>query len=262
LAAVHGLFLHCYQNLFVSESIKNKTSDLRRHNNAALLWLLIASALLLSGRLIYLYLANVAHFPITTVKVAASYQHVTHKELEAVLARHLDKGFFFLPVTQLHDELQAMDWVDTVLVKRVWPDTLNIKLVEKVPVALWEDALMTKDGILFNQGAVVSNIEIPKLTGPQNQKLVVLEIYDKLNKILSDYGLNARGLSLSANQSWILILRDGIDIYLGKKDLEARLLRFCKAYPAVFAEKVEELASVDLRYPRGMAVQWKQQTGQ
>ena len=48
---------------------------------------------------------------------------------------------------------------------------------------------------------------------------------------------------------------------MAKRDLEKRLLRFCRAYPAVFADKSEQLASVDLRYARGMAVQWKQQTG-
>ena len=69
------------------------------------------------------------------------------------------------------------------------------------------------------------------------------------------------GLNLRDNQSWVLIMGNDVKIYLGKKELEARLLRFCKAYPAVFAEKADQLASVDLRYPRGMAVQWKQQTG-
>ena len=57
----------------------------------------------------------------------------------------------------------------------------------------------------------------------------------------------------------VLILANDTKIYLGKKELEARLERFCKAYPAVFAEKADQLSCVDLRYPRGMAVQWKQQ---
>ena len=48
---------------------------------------------------------------------------------------------------------------------------------------------------------------------------------------------------------------------LGKRDLELRLQRFCRAYPVVFADKPDELSSVDLRYARGMAVQWKQQSG-
>lgn len=223
--------------------------------------LLILSALLLTGRLGYLYLADAERFPITTIKVAATYEHITHKELENVLAKYLDASFFLLSVKGLQSELNSMSWIDTAYVERVWPDTLKIKLTEKKPVAIWGDALMTRDGKLFNQGSVPSDLDIPKLKGPQSQQLEVLQVYEKLSKILSSYGLNASGLYLRDNQSWVLLLNHGVKIYLGKKELEERLLRFCKAYPAVFAEKADQLAGVDLRYPRGMAVQWKQQMG-
>ncbi|CZI68487.1 TPA: FtsQ-type POTRA domain-containing protein [Legionella pneumophila] len=223
--------------------------------------LLILSALLLAGRLGYLYLADAERFPITTIKVAATYEHITHKELENVLAKYLDASFFLLSVKGLQNELNSMSWIDTAYVERVWPDTLKIKLTEKKPVAIWGDALMTRDGKLFNQGSVPSDLDIPKLKGPQSQQLEVLQVYEKLSKILSSYGLNASGLYLRDNQSWVLLLNHSVKIYLGKKELEERLLRFCKAYPAVFAEKADQLAGVDLRYPRGMAVQWKQQMG-
>ncbi|AAU28669.1 TPA: cell division protein FtsQ/DivIB [Legionella pneumophila] len=223
--------------------------------------LLILSALLLAGRLGYLYLADAERFPITTIKVAATYEHITHKELENVLAKYLDASFFLLSVKGLQSELNSMSWIDTAYVERVWPDTLKIKLTEKKPVAIWGDALMTRDGKLFNQGSVPSDLDIPKLKGPQSQQLEVLQVYEKLSKILSSYGLNASGLYLRDNQSWVLLLNHSVKIYLGKKELEERLLRFCKAYPAVFAEKADQLAGVDLRYPRGMAVQWKQQMG-
>lgn len=222
---------------------------------------LILSALLLAGRLSYFYLADAERFPITTIKVAATYEHITHKELENVLAKYLNASFFSLSVKQLQNELNSINWIDTAYVERVWPDTLKIKLTEKKPIAIWGDALMTEDGRLFNQGAVPSDLNIPKLNGPQSQQLEVLQVYEKLSKILSSYGLNASGLYLRDNQSWVLRLNNDVKIYLGKKELEERLLRFCKAYPAVFAEKADQLASVDLRYPRGMAVQWKQQMG-
>lgn len=245
----------------MNEQTKRLEVDSGGLRYVGLLLVLVISALILAGRLGYLYLADAERFPITTVKVAASYEHVTHKELESVLAKHLSSSFFALPVSQLQNELNAINWIDTAYVERVWPDTLKIKLVEKKPVAVWGDALMTEDGKLFNEGAVPSDLNIPKLKGPQTQQLEVLQVYEKLSKILSSYGLNASGLNLRDNQSWVIILGSGVKIYLGKNELEARLQRFCKAYPAVFAEKADQLASVDLRYPRGMAVQWKQQTG-
>jgi cell division protein FtsQ len=224
-----------------------------------LLWGLILCALILVGRLGYYYLSRADYFPINTIKVAASYEHLTHQELEDILTKYIGNSFFALSVNKLQNELNSMNWIDTAIVERVWPDTLKIKLVEKKPVAIWGNALMTEDGRLFNEG-VSQEISLPQLKGPSSQQAQVLQVYEKLSKILSVYGLNAAGLHLRDNQSWVLLMDNGVKIYLGKNKLKARLLRFCKAYPAVFAPKADQLASVDLRYPRGMAVQWKQQT--
>lgn len=239
----------------------NKKNSTSRLSYVGILSLLIVSAMVLAGRLGYLFLADAERFPITTIKVAASYQRVSHKELENILAKYVNASFFALPVARLQSELDELGWIDYAYVERVWPDTLKIKLVEKKPVALWGDDLMTADGRLFNPGVLPEDLNVPHLRGPAEQQSEVLQVYEKLSKILSSYSLSASGLQLRNNQSWLLLLVNGTKIYLGKNELEARLLRFCKAYPAVFAEKADQLASVDLRYPRGMAVQWKQQTG-
>lgn len=240
----------------------DKNRDVVSGNLRYICWLLVlsVSAIFLTFRLGYYYVSNAERFPVNTIKVAANYEHVTHKELENILSKYLSNSFFTFPVSELKDELNAIGWVDNAGVERIWPDTLKINIVEKKPVAIWDNALMTEDGRLFNEGAVPENLNIPRLNGPILQQMEVLQVYEKLSKILSSYGLNATGLHLRENQSWVLLLGNGTKIYLGKKELETRLLRFCKAYPAVFAEKIEQLASVDLRYPRGMAVQWKQQT--
>lgn len=241
---------------------KKRRDDSHNLRYLCLLWGLSLSALFLAARLAYCYLGDAEHFPLTTIKVAASYEHVTHKELERILSRYVGDSFFALSTHTLQKELNAINWVKIATVERVWPDTLKIRIVEKKPVAIWNDSLMTEDGVLFNEGAVPKDLKMPHLKGPLSQQEEVLQVYEKLSKILSIYGLNITGLHLRDNQSWVLLLGNNVKIYLGKKELEARLLRFCKAYPAVFAEKVEQLASVDLRYPRGMAVQWKQQTEQ
>ena len=82
-----------------------------------------------------------------------------------------------------------------------------------------------------------------------------------MSKLLTSYGLTAASLKLRESQAWELSLTNGIMLRLGKRDLELRLQRFCRAYPVVFADKPDQLSSVDLRYARGMAVQWKQQSG-
>lgn len=117
---------------------------------------------------------------------------------------------------------------------------------------------MTDSGQLFKVGQDEIDASLPRLSGPIQQQADVLQIYQKLSKLLAVYGLHAASLQLRDNQAWELFLTNGIQLQLGKQDLEKRLQRFCRAYPTVFADKPEQLSSVDLRYARGMAVKWKE----
>ena len=223
---------------------------------------LILCACLLAGRLVYLGLSDASRFPVHTVKIEATYEHITRETLEAILSPHLKHSFLLLSTRQLRTELRALDWTQTVRVTRAWPDILKVILIERQPVAAWNDAFITSDGVLFNQGKVAEGAyNGPYLHGPEEQQHEVLQTYEKLSKLLVRYGLNVASLELRNNQAWELVLTNGVKLRLGKRDLEPRLRRFCRAYPAVFGDKPELLSSVDLRYARGMAVQWKQQTG-
>lgn len=236
-------------------------ADSGRLRYASFLTVLIAAAFILAARLIYLFVADPERFPISTVKVVASYQHITHKQLETVLADYLESSFFTLSVRRLYGDLAGLDWAKQVQIERVWPDTLKITLLEKKPVATWNKALITHKGEIFNEGGELADSSLPHLSGPANQQKEVLQVYEKMSKILSTYGLHASALEWRDNHAWELTLTNGVQLRLGKRDLDMRITRFCKAYPAVFAERSELLASVDLRYPRGMAVQWKNQSG-
>ncbi len=236
-------------------------NDNGRFRFAGFLTVLVLCALLLSARVIYLFLADSQRFPVNTVKIAASYKHITRKQIEAVLSPYINESFMVLPVSKLKLSLTALDWVSDVQINRIWPDTLKITLEERVPVAIWNDSLMTAEGQLFNPGEEKIDTTLPRLNGPKQQQTDILQIYQKLSKLLSGYGLHAAALALRDNQAWELLLTNGVQLRLGKRDIETRLTRFCRAWPVVFSDKPEQLASVDLRYARGMAVQWKQQTG-
>ena len=224
----------------------------------SVLSLLVISALILTARVVYLYLADGQRFPINKVKVTATYQHITRQQLESILSKPLSSNSFFtLPVQRLRSELEALPWTQTVYIDRVWPDKLKINLVENTPIASWNDAMLMENGKIFYPGEGDGHDILPHLRGPNNQQQEVLQVYQKLSKILSVHDFDIATLEKRDNQAWELTLTNGIQLQLGKDDLELKISRFCKAYAAVFSGKLDRLVSVDLRYPRGMAVKWR-----
>ncbi len=71
--------------------------NLGRFNFSALLTVLLLLIMLLIGRLAYLYSADYQRFPINTIKIEAPCQHVTHMQLENLLANYNGYSFFFPP---------------------------------------------------------------------------------------------------------------------------------------------------------------------
>jgi cell division protein FtsQ len=226
-------------------------------NATGLLALLLVCALLLVSRVTYLLLDDAKRFPINTVKISAGFQQVSRNELELILKPYLNYSFFMLPVDALENKLLALNWIQKVCVTRHWPDILSISIEEKNPVAFWNNALMTEQGEVFRDGQKHSYIILPHLQGPEHQQQDVLQNYQKLSKLLSGCGLQISGLRLRENQAWELLLSNGVKLHLGKQHLDQRIMRFCKAYPVLFADKSEQLSGVDLRYSYGMAVRWK-----
>lgn len=235
--------------------------DTQRQRYASFLIVLIICALLLFVRVMYLFLADSQRFPVNTVKISASYEHISREKLESVLTGYLQESLIMLSVSQLKTDLMELGWTDSVEIERIWPDTLNITLVEKRPVAFWNKSLMTADGQVFIIDKALQDDSLSHLEGPEQQRMEVLQNYQKLSKLLTNVGLRIATLQLRDNQAWELSLTNGIQLRLGKRDIQTRLLKFCRAYPTVFLEKAGQLATVDLRYARGMAVQWIQQTG-
>lgn len=232
-------------------------TDKGRMRYTTSLMVLLFFAFCLGLNLLYLYLSDASRFPVNTIKVSATYQHISHKELELVLEKYVNTSFLFLSMSKLREALLALEWSDTVDIERIWPDMLHITLHEKVPVAFWNNAILMENGDTFTVAHMNSENFLPKLKGNPNQSLEVYHVYKKMSKILLGYGLKASVLEWRKNEAWELTLSNEIMLRLGKRFFLERLERFCKAYPAVFKNRSEKKVSVDLRYPRGMAIQWK-----
>lgn len=221
--------------------------------------LLIFCGLFLLLRLMILFFGDPQRFPISTIKIAATYQHISRKEIEHILSGYLNSSFFFLPTAELKKQLELLLWTDYAKIERVWPDTLSITIEEKKPIAFWNDSLITLQGKILPVDSQEAHSEalLPYLKGSEDRVKDVLQTYQKLGKILTGYGLSLSSLQLKKSQSWDLVLANGIQLHLGKDHLDQRVERFCRAYPFVFADKLDKLMNVDLRYASGMAVEWK-----
>ncbi len=125
--------------------------------------------------------------------------------------------FFSLPVWQLQHKLNALEWIDQADIARIWPDTLKITLTEKRPIAYWNEAMITADGVLLLKDSQVMDKNLPILNGPEQDSQYVLQIYKKLSKLLLDFDMQMSGMRLYKNSAWEIKLTNGVELQLGEK---------------------------------------------
>ncbi|MGB6975923.1 MAG: cell division protein FtsQ/DivIB [Gammaproteobacteria bacterium] len=196
--------------------------------------------------------------PISNVAIQGNFQHVKQNTLETIINPYLTAGFFHLNITDLQQALLQMPWIDMVSVSRIWPNKMVIVITERQAMARWgKDALLDKQGTLFRPPLTSFPPGLPLLNGMDDQVVRVWQEYQQMAAALMPLHLRIVELDLTPRHSWSLVLSSGTRVLLGRLDVMQRLNHFIKLYPKLFVARINFLESVDLRYPNGMAIRWR-----
>ena len=204
-----------------------------------------------------------ASLPIKYVRTEGVFQYLSKNEIKTVLQPLVMTGFFDADMQAIHSAVSTLPWVDTVTVKRIWPDAIDIKVREKKPYARWgKNSLITERGVIFTPKNIEQFQNLTVVTGPELQQVKVLEIMKGIKTALADQSMELAEFSVNDRWAWKIKLATGLEILLGRNEQLKKLQRFLKTLAVLKQEQVEQMAIVDLRYPNGYAVSWKPGTAE
>ncbi len=191
--------------------------------------------------------------PIAKIKIENQWQHIQENEIREVVIDYMGVGFFRFDVNELKLKLEKHPWVKEASIKRLWPESLGLKLTEYNVIARWnESELLSQGGGVF-QPRDLSNLKsLPQLFGPVNSESKVMEQYHVFNQILFSADLKLTSLKLTARGSWDLVVNDSMKIKIGRSELVERLQRFKDFYERQTI--ADDIVNVDLRYGNGIAI--------
>jgi cell division protein FtsQ len=195
--------------------------------------------------------------PIGKVEVGGKFQRVAPVQIEAAIAPFRGAGFLSVDLDAMREALEMIPWVDRVRAERRWPNGVSVFISEHVPAARWgEDGLMNTRGELFLRGAQRIPPELPQLNGPPGTEEQVAALYLQTYPRLLEVGMRLARVDLDPRGAWELTLSNGIQVRLGRQDVQARLDRFIRDASSVIAARSAEVSYVDLRYSNGFAIGW------
>jgi cell division protein FtsQ len=205
------------------------------------------------------WLSDPWRFPLSVVEVKGDFRYLDRQQLQAAVVPYATGGFFTVDVAAIRTAAEQLPWVHKARVRRIWPETLRLQIEEQQPVALWgEHGFLNKGGEPFVPEATDISLALPSLAGPDGQELKVLENFQQVAEILAPLGIKVTRMELDNRRAWHLQLDNAVLLELGRADAWQRLQRFVRAYPSIFAGRMDDLQHVDLRYSNGFSVYWKQ----
>ncbi len=218
----------------------------------------IMSTLLLLSCLVWIASFGVKRIPIKYVRTEGVFQYLSKDEIKTALQPLVMTSFFDADMQAIHQAVSELTWVDSVAVKRVWPDAIDIKIREKKPYVRWgQQRLVSARGEVITPNSMEPFMTLPLLQGPELQQLKTLEIMKGVNTALADQSMKMAEFTINDRWAWKIKLTTGLEILLGRNEQLKKLQRFLKTLDVIGQEQVESMAIVDLRYPNGYAVSWK-----
>lgn len=237
-----------------AQGTQSRTPVSQRHYaELALVALVIALLVALSNTL-----KSPSHFPIREVRIEGDLVHLTEAAFREHLTDLTDAGLFSVDVHALRTRLMDEPWVRDISIRRVWPDTLTVRVTEQVAVARWnEGAAVNAWGEAFDPPDADLDPGLPLLSGPEDSVAEVIAMVHTLDTALRPIGLEADSVRLTAQREWWVGLADGRTLVLGRTQAEPRLQRFVLAFNGHLRARWPDIRRVDMRYPNGFSVQWK-----
>ena len=198
-------------------------------------------------------------FLLRTIVVEGGLQRVERREIVDALQGRLSGTFFTVDLESVRSLFEGIPWVRRAELRRVWPDSLQVRVEEQVALARWGQGrkaqLVNLQGELFRGQ---SDEPLPVLAGPAGTESEVARRFLEFRGLLAPLGLEPRQVLLSSRLAWQLRLSNGLTIQLGRDSerdrVEDRLARFVSVFPKTLADSRQRIDYVDLRYPNGFAV--------
>lgn len=198
--------------------------------------------------------------PLQGVRVKGDFTHINIEHMVSLVEQQIVAGVLMTDLQHIQTTLLAQPWVKQASVRRQWPDHLEVWLTERVPVAKFNDALLSSDIDVFRPDTNSYSLLLPQLTGSTGSEAQIWKQYQWLQEALREDGLEVTALHREDRGAWDVTLKadSEVHLYFGRRDLELKIERFLALYRNQLKERMGEIERIDLRYTHGVAVAWKQ----
>ena len=201
------------------------------------------------------------YFPIVEINInSAEIKNSNEEKIREYSEKYLiNKSWFNFDINILKRELEKIEWVNTVGVRRVFPGEVKLSIEEHLPLVIWNNKYyMNSDGEIF----FVKNIskKLPRLNSKNDRSETLFKYYSFFSNNLLTNKISDKIIEINENdiRSLSILLSSGISVRLGSKNINDKMNIFFKSYKKILkTSDLNKIRYIDMRYSNGFSIGWK-----
>ena len=196
--------------------------------------------------------------------VVEGIHYASASQIRHIFAEDFGRSLYLVPIQKRRQQLLAIDWVADATVSKIWPKTVKVHIVERVPVAfvhlrpnardgMSRFALIDREGFILRP-RIAAKFTLPVITGIRedeslaNRRARVRRVLAMMKEI----GALAGQISeIDVSDPNDLVVEEHVDnavvsLYLGDENYSHRLQNFLANYAEIKSRRPDATV-IDLR---------------
>jgi cell division septal protein FtsQ len=141
-------------------------------------------------------------------------------------------------------------WISDVEVIKSFPSKLSIRIIQHEPLAIYNNQIMSKSGILLNSSSNLDNLPIIV----DREKRPTAAYHMLLSTLVSLKKINLKVKKIEIHHSLIKIHTSSIVLISDTTNLEKNIQRLIPLFSDLKNMYRKNISSIDMRYSNGFAI--------
>ena len=185
-------------------------------------------------------------------------KHIDTNEIHAYFEKYKNKSIFLVPIQEIIDNLDNINWIDNVTIKSNYKNSIIINIKEEIPIGIFDNG---SQKILFSK-----NLKILELINEDHLDQELIIFYGRMDlkestSLISKLDIEILNLVESATfikkRRWNLKLKNNIIIKLPEENIKQFNIDFKKIYNKLIMTDFKNIEVIDLRIDKKAIIKYK-----
>ncbi len=206
--------------------------------------------LLLIVILTFTYKSGIISFPIEEIEIISSDKKYNEKKLSKYIDSIYGNDLLLSNINMIQKNIISDEWISDVEVIKSFPSKLSIRIIEHQPLAIYNNQIMSKSGILIRSSSNLGNL--PVVVDKQKRPTVAYDILSSSLDGLKKINLVVKKIEIY--HSLIKIYTSSMVLISDKTNFKKNIQRLVFSFSDLKNTYSKKITSIDMRYSNGFAI--------